>query len=209
MTNNTKKNKNKNIRHKSVLESLKDIGGSTNKSLKKDLLSGASNEFVNQLFGRAPKKYSGDIEPGSNVEMKDIYSGQYQENQKLKKQVHFERTLRQEEEKRNVEKSNELRVQLQALIQEVQALAQTTQGLAQETKVAAMQAPIEPGVYHLIFFEKLLEFLKSFRQQIEDASLWLNSTNKRAAKKNYWAKYKKHGSKFLLSADHYLTRSAG
>jgi hypothetical protein len=72
-----------------------------------------------------------------------------------------------------------------------------------------MQAPIEPGVYHLIFFEKLLEFIKSFRKNIGQAKVWLQSSNKRAQKKNYWASYKKHGGKFLLAADHYVSRSAG
>ena len=72
-----------------------------------------------------------------------------------------------------------------------------------------MQAPVEPGVYHVIFFEKLLEFVKSFRKKIEDAAVWLHATNSRAEKKNYWSRYKKHGGKFLLAADHYLTSSAG
>jgi len=54
-----------------------------------------------------------------------------------------------------------------------------------------------------------LEFMKSFRKKIEDAQIWLHASNKRAEKKNFWSTYKKHGSKFLLSPDHYLQRSAG
>ena len=115
-----------------------------------------------------------------------------------------------EEEKRRIEeKSNELKLQLNAIMQEMAVLSQSTQELAKETQIAAMQAPVEPGVYHLIFFEKLLEFIRSFRKKTEEAKIWLQASNNRAQKKNFWARYKKHGGKFLLSPDHYLTRSSG
>ena len=207
---NNKKSKKKQPRQVNVLESLKDLGSSTTKSVKKDVAKGVSQEFINQLFGkRYEKKYSGEIMPGEAVEMQEIYSGARQENLKLKNQLALERKLREEEKVRTEKKSNELRVQLHAIMQEVASLAKTTQGLGDEIKVATMQAPVEPGVYHVIFFEKLLEFVKSFRKKIEEAQVWLHASNKRAEKKNYWASYKKHGGKFLLSAEHYLSRSAG
>lgn len=211
MDNNQKNQKQKQSKRISILETLKeDVAGSAAKSLKKDLLRDTSEEFINQLLGRRiEKKYSGDIEPGQTVELEDVFSGREEEAKKLKKQLELEKWLREEEKIRTEKKANELRIQLQALMQEVAFLAETTQGLAEETKKAAVQAPVEPGVYHLIFFEKLLEFIKSFRKKIEEAKVWLVAANKRAQKKNYWARYKKHGSKFLLAADHYLTRSAG
>jgi hypothetical protein len=106
-------------------------------------------------------------------------------------------------------RSNELRLQLKAIMQEVVILAGNTQDLGKEVQLAAMQAPIEPGVYHIIFFEKLLEFIKSFRKKIEEASVWLHISNKRAQKKNFWGRYKQHGAKYLLSGEHYASRSAG
>lgn len=200
----------KTIKHSSVLENLKDVGGNTGKLLKKDLVQEASEEFINQLLGRKPeKKYSGDITPGESLEFEDVFSGRRERTMKLEKQLVLERKLREKEKVRSERKGNELRMQLQAIIEEVAALAQNTQELAEEIQVATMQAPIEPGVYHLIFFEKLLEFIKSFRKNIGQAKVWLHSSNKRAQKKNYWASYKKHGSKFLLAADHYVSRSAG
>ena len=196
----------KNIRHQNVLESLKDIGEDAAGTLKKDVLRG--QDLLDQILGSA-HSYSGEISAGESVEMSEVLTGQREENERLKKQVSNERKIREEEKILTEKKSNELRVQLQAIMKEVQSLADTTQGLADEVQVATLQAPVEPGIYHVIFFEKLLEFIKSFRAKVEDASVWLHATNKRAAKKNYWSKYKKHGGKFLLSADHYLSRSAG
>lgn len=208
---NTQKPKNlRDLRRKNVLESLKDIGGSGVQSVKKDLFEKTSQEFLDQLLGRTrEKKYSGEINPGESVELTEVFTGKLEENKKLKAQLSLERRLREEEKVLVEKKSNELRLQLHALMQEVFALAQTTQGLGEEVEIASMQAPVNPGVYHVMFFEKLLSFLKSFREKIEESSLWLHGSNKRAEKKNYWAMYKKKGSSFLLAPDHYLQRSAG
>ena len=198
------------ITQRNVLESLKDLGTGTAKTVKRDLLEASGEDFFRQLLGtKAEKKYTGEITPGEALELNEVYSGKRQENEKLRGQIELERRLREEEKSRIQEKGNELKLQLHALMQEVYELAKTTQGLGHEVEVASMQAPVNPGVYHVIFFEKLLEFMKSFRKKIEDAQIWLHASNKRAEKKNFWSIYKKHGSKFLLSPDHYLQRSAG
>lgn len=210
---NDKSNKQKAIkqaRKTNVVESLKGIGGSVGKSLKNDLLGPTSEQFFDQIFGpRQAKKYSGEINAGESIEMGDVFSGKDEENKKLRAQISLERTLAQEEKSLVEKKANELRVQLQALTQEVMQLANSTQNVSEELKVAAIHAPANPGIYHVIFFEKLLEFLKSFRKKIDSASVWLHAVNKRAEKKNYWSMYKKKGSSFLLAPDHYLQRSAG
>lgn len=195
------------VRHVNTLESLKDIGGSTLNSIKKDVVH--AETFMDQVFGPRSRNFSGEFSPGESIEIKDIFTGKHEETQKLKKQLAFERRIRQEESVRIEKRGNELRIQLHALREEIVILAQNTQELGEETQIAAMQAPVEPGIYHVLFFEKLLEFIKSFRKKIEEASVWLHATNKRAQKMNYWARYKKHGGKFLLSGEHYLTRSAG
>ncbi len=199
------------LRQANVLESLKDIGNSAGQSLQRDLFEGGSEDFLKQLFGELPKskKYSGEINPGESLNLSEVYAGTREENEKLRKQISYERQLSAEEKGLVERKSNDLKLQLHALTQEILNLAKTTQSLGEHVEVAAMQAPANPGIYHVVFFEKLLEFIQSFRRKIEDASLWLNASNKRAEKKNYWAMYKKKGSSFLLSPDHYLQRSAG
>ncbi len=204
-----KQQKAKILRQTNVIEQLKDIGGGATKALKTDLFEKTGEEFLSQLFGAREKKYSGDITPGETLEFSEVFSGKHEENKKLKGQLALERQLGQEEKSRIEKKSNELKLQLHAIMQEVLALAQTTQNIGQEVEIASIQAPVNPGIYHVIFFEKLLEFIKSFRRKMEDASVWLQASNEKALKKNYWGLYKKHGSKFLLSPDHYLQRSAG
>jgi len=198
------------IKSTNVLESLRSLGGGVSTSLKQDLLKPTMSEATRQLFGpRLNKNYSGEINPGESMEMGDVFSGKREAEEKLKNQLVVERKLREEEKSRIETKSNELKLQLHALMNEIAEVAKGTQELGEETMKASIQAPVEPGIYHVVFFEKLLEFLKSFRKKINSANVWLASANSRAQKKNYWAKYKKHGGKFLLSGEHYLTRSAG
>ena len=199
------------IRRTNVLESLKDIGSGVTSSLNTDLLGGISKDLLEQILNRksSNKKVSGDIHIGESLEFSDLLSGKHEENLKLRQQITFERRLTQEERVVSANKSNELKVQLQALIQEVQYLAKSTQNLGEEVEVAVMQAPAQPGIYHVVFFEKIIEFIRNFRKNIDSASTWLGASNKRAEKKNFWAMYKKKGSSFLLSGESYSQRSAG
>ncbi|MDP3994638.1 MAG: DUF5660 domain-containing protein [bacterium] len=194
-----------------VLEALRDIGSNTASTIKNDVISETSKSILEQMFGQVSKqnKYSAEITPGESLDFKDLYAGKHEENLKLRKQINLERNLANEEKARSTEKTDELRVQLQALMQELLTLAKSTQGLGEEVEIATMQAPAQPGIYHIIFFEKLLDFVKSFRKKIDSASVWLQSSNKRAEKKNYWAMFKKKGSSFLLSGESYSQRAAG
>jgi len=194
----------------SVLESLKDLGGGTADDLS-NLFKDTSKDFLSELIGlpKTKKKVSGELSQGESLEMSEAMSGQSEENKRLKAQITLERNMSADEKRLSEEKIGQLRVQLQALMSEIAKLATTTHGIAQEAEIAMIQAPANPGIYHIVFFEKLIEFMQSFRKKIEQSSIWLQSSNKRAQKKNYWSMYKKKGSSFLLSPDHYLQRSAG
>jgi len=183
---------------KNVLESLKDIG-----SIPQDFFKDMAG------FSSPTPKREGELNPGESMMMSEVISGKDEENKRLRSQIVLERNLSGEQNRLSEQKLGELRVNLQALITEVVKLQNATQNLAQETQVAIMQAPVEPGIYHINFFQKVLAFLVSFRKKIEEASVWLGASNSRAEKKNYWARYKKGKGSFLLSPDHYLQRSAG
>lgn len=195
---------------RNVIESLKDIGNDFG-AQGADLLKGTSEDFFRELMGmNLPQvKRSGEMVPGESLQMSEVMSGREKENKKLRAQISLERNLSSDEKRLSQEKMQELRVQLQSITVEIGKLAASTGNLATQTEIAMVEVPVNPGVYHVIFFEKVLKFLQSFRQKIDQASTWLTSTNKRAEKRNYWNMYKKKGSSFLLSPDHYLSRSAG
>ena len=102
------------LRQQNVLESLKDIGSSTTKTLKRDLLAESTQDIIRAVLGtRVEKKYSGEMVPGEALEIGEVFSGKREENEKLRGQIALERNLAQEEKRRVEEKGNELKLQLQ------------------------------------------------------------------------------------------------
>ncbi len=194
------------------LEALKDIGANTAKQMREEIAQ-FPQDFIDSLLGGTPtsQNHSGEIVPGEAMEMNEVISGKYEEQVVVKQQIAFERRLLDEEKSQTEKKTNELKIQLKMIQEELVAIAQNTQTLAKETEIAAYQQTVNPGVYHVIFFEKLLEFIKSFRKKINEANVWLASANKRAGKKakGWVANYNQHGAKYLLSGEHYNQRSAG
>lgn len=201
-------------RSKNLLESLRELGTSQRDGGNQDkgLLKENPEEFVRQLFGvdRPAVSASGEIQPGQSLDLEEVLAAEKKENKVLRQRLAQEQSLREQEKVLFEKKSQELKVELHALTEEVKTLAKTTQGLSSEVEIAASQAPANPGVYHVIFFEKLREFIESFRKKIENASIWLQSYNQRAKRKHtFWGQVSKAGSKRLLSPEDYLQRSAG
>ena len=208
---NQKAKKQNQIRTKNVLEAISDIGSSVaNTAL--DESKAISEEFFKQLLGQQKQqkeKRSADLTSGSTLEMNKVKSGEAEKNKKLQEQMFFERRLYQEEKRETDGKLQELRVRLQAISQEAIKLAQSTANLSQEVKIAIFQNPAEASEYQVKFYEDIIKLISEFRKKIDSAIVWMQGTNKRAEKKNYWSQYKKKGASFLLSPDHYSQRSAG
>lgn len=195
---------------RNIIESLKDVSDNFSEQ-GTDLLKNTSEDFLRELIGlnRVQTKRSGEMKVGEDLDMQSVLDGKEEENKKLRAQISLERNLSSDEKRLSQEKMQELRVQLQAITAEIAKLAQSTGNLATQTEVAMIEVPNNPGIYHITFFEKVLTFLQSFRQKIDQASVWLEHTNRRAEKKNYWSQYKKKGTSFLLSGESYSQRSAG
>ncbi len=206
---NQKSKTQKQVLNKNILESLNTIGSQVVETAKNETKA-ISDEFINQLLGRKQAvKRSGELTVGQTVEMNSLISGEAEKQKRLSEQLFFERRLINEEKQETSKKLGELRLRLQAIQTEAVKLVNSTQSLTEEVKTAVFTGNTQPSEYHIGFFENIIQMIVSFRKKIDSAITWLQGTNKRAEKKNYWAQYKKKGASFLLSPDHYLQRSAG
>lgn len=107
-------------------------------------------------------------------------------------------------------KEKQAQQQIKTLQEELTKLAQSVNNLRNEVKTAAIQTVVDPGTYHINFFEKLISFVKLLAKEAEDASTWVQMHNARGKKKShYWGQVKKSGSKFLLSQERYMATQAG
>ncbi|MCX6793745.1 MAG: DUF5660 domain-containing protein, partial [Candidatus Gottesmanbacteria bacterium] len=104
----------------------------------------------------------------------------------------------------------QIKQQLEAVRGELQALIKSVHMLNTEIHKAVVETPVNPGVYHVNFYEKLRSVLAMLREQIDDSRTWLALSAQRKQKKlGYWGMFKKHGTTFGLSNERSLATSAG
>ncbi len=200
----------KTLRQANILETLKEFGGGTSKTFANDLVKETGSEFMRQLLGLAPRrKFSGELERGQRLEPSKVLTGEYQEQEKARKQMRMEKRILEEQKIEIEKKNNQLRLQLHAITQELQKVVASTPKLTRQVEIASLTATNNPGIYHVLFLEKMLEFLRSYRKNIESASAWLTAANKKANKRNFWNQYKVQKGSALLNPETYSQRSAG
>ena len=137
-------------------------------------------------------------------------------------EAHYRKSLFHQKEKvereiKNVYDSRErnLRADVQALKEEIGQVIKASQKLHHQAEIAVSQEVVNPGIYHINFFSKikfLIQKVIQSKKNIEESVEWLQAQNQRGKKKGkFWSTFtsNKGGSKFLLSSEHYLTRSAG
>ena len=201
----------KQVEVKNFFESINSIGSQTTNTIKNEAAA-ISEDFFRQLLNQqkvSEVKRSGELTNGTLSSMKEMRSGESEKLRKLNEQLNNERRLHQEEAQESSRKLQELRIRLHAIQQEATKMVNSTVSLSAEIKNAVLTGSVDPSEYHVNFLEDIIKVMVGFRKKIDTATAWLSSTNKRAQKKNYWSTYKKKGSSFLLSPDHYLQRSAG
>jgi len=187
------------------LETLRNLGEGIVDSTVNDVIKGLPQEAVNQIMG----KKSGELKAGEELDFKKLTSEKKTENlptsfsQDFLDIHHQERIIwKQEEEKVNF--------QITATLEEIKKLSTATKNLAKEAKVASEQAPVNPGEYHISFFDKLRQTLILIRKRIENSTTWLEAFNQRTKKRNfYWAQVRKVGTKFMLSQERYMATQVG
>lgn len=196
------------LQNKRILEQLNEIGSEVASTAINETKK-IGQEALNQLLGQNSEKKSGNIEPGQSVNVSEALLAKTEQNQLLTNQLQTERRIFAEVKEESAQKLNKLRVRLHALMSEASKIAQSAGNLSEQTKVATQELPVNPGEYHIAFIQNLIEYIQTFRKKIDSAVNWLAESNKRSQKMGYWAKYKKHGASFLLSGEHYVSRSAG
>jgi len=206
MTSNQKRDKKKLANSNNFLEALRDLGGGIADSTIHELGEGVAKSAVDQLTGR-PR--SGVLKPDQTLRIEEIA----QEERRERKAFDFQREfldLGREEKLIWSRAEQETKLQIAAILEELKKLASSTMQLGKEVEIAAKQVPVEPGIYHVSFFERLRQAIILFKKRIDESATWLAAFNRRAKRRSYyWAQVKKSGTKFMLSPDRYMATQAG
>ena len=121
------------------------------------------------------------------------------------KQVFDLTTHRETHEKQ--EKIKELQSLLVEIRREVQSIKAQSEGLtaeAEQVERAALQSlPDRVGIYHVRYFEIILEYLKNIKTKVGEAKTWLMAMNSKKTKRGsaFAKQSKKQGTQFSLSQE--------
>lgn len=109
------------------------------------------------------------------------------------------------ERKKVKEEIRKVREELYLAIKEMEKLGVQVR----EVQRAVYEEVVDPGVYHLGFFEKLKTILKVLRQNIHDSKNWLEMVFAKKRRRKYWNQAKTGGSMFTMSHERRMATQAG
>lgn len=198
---NQKKRPNPYIVGDNVLETVRGIGTNIGKTVASDVVSQVAHDALQDIInGRSnPTPRESPLSPNESIQF-----GKPQEQARPAfSRPDVMHPLLQKD-------IAETKQKLESIRQELHALSKSMHGLSQDIQTAVMEIPVEPGVYHLNFFEQLKIMLKMIRERVDDSRSWLAAWKGNAKKKRgYWGMYKKHGTTFGLSNERSLATQAG
>lgn len=183
--------------HASFIEALKSIGSQTASSLGGDVVGGVAKDFVHDLTG-------------SRIPRRDQENSQDIESRIRQEALALQRHREVNETKIFDRKEEEVKAKIAAIKEQLKLLIKELAGMDKELEKAIEEETVNPGTYHLNFFEKLRTFLLDLRKKVADSANWLEVSNQRkASQQGYWGNVKRSGTKYLLSQERTLATQAG
>lgn len=197
---NQKKRPNPYVVGDNVLETVRGIGATVGTTVKRDVVTQIAEDALQDIVGGRASTHqpTEQLQPNETVQLK----GNTEEKPIHRKQESIQSLIQKD--------VVETKQKLEAIRQELHTLSKSIQGLSQDIQTAVMEMPVEPGIYHINFFEQLKIMLMSIRERVDDSRSWLSAWKTNAKKKRgYWGMYKKHGTSFGLSNERTLATQAG
>ncbi len=209
------------------IEAVRDIGASVVNSIKEDVAKGIIGDVLEQtlrwdkmlgtnIAEREKGETSGDLIQGQEISLNKKTADQKAEKpHEVKKPrieagwdytgeiIHSEKRISQTE-------NRELNTKVSEIIIELKKLAKSSKELEITFReITVEQKPVNPGKYHLNFFEWMLSTIRSARMKIEDSRSWASLFASKKAKKEYWSLFKRHGTSFGLSGERIVATQTG
>lgn len=160
-------------------------------------------EDLPQAFG-----FSGILRPNEALSMADLEAAE--KRGERRGEARWSNRLEQERMV-YLRSENDKAAQIQSILAEIAQLTKSMSELGHEVEVAAIQAPVNPGVYHRNFFAQLRSFILDLKKRVVESRHWLATANARASKQKgfFWTQAQKSGTKFLLSQERYMVTTTG
>lgn len=192
------------------IEALRSIPSKITGSFLDDLVKPATtNDLWEQLLGVEPKpsiKTKGDLSEGEDLDLTALEK----EVEKAAPAIDYFREVVKGDQAIVAENGMVLEHRINEIIIELKKLSQSSTELQIAFKqVSVEKAPVNPGKYHLNFFEWVLTVIKSARLKVDESKSWLTLFASKKGKRSYWSMFKKHGTTFGLSHERVVATQTG
>ncbi|HKZ34580.1 MAG TPA: DUF5660 family protein [Patescibacteria group bacterium] len=203
-----KQKKQQNFQSDNFFEAFRDLGNQAVKT-GRDAAAGIAGDMARQVLpGSGIGSMSGELKPNQPLSFEQEFQRR-EEEARRKEFAHLEYARRQEMLVFS-RKQEEIKTQIEAIQEELKKLVGEAVGLAQEVEMAVEQSIVDPGVYHLNFFDKLRQTLILLRKKVADSHTWMHTVNSRSKQRSFfWAQVGQSGTKFMLSQERYMSTQAG
>lgn len=190
------------------IEALRDLGSDLKKTAKDQAVDGMISDLWKQMLGENTKgeqPSKGDLKQGEFITLGKKNS---QEQEKAERKpaimpgIDYQREILYGEQMTSRREHQETQAKMQEIIIELQRLTKSSQELEIEFKdVTVNEMPVNPGKYHLNFFEWMLSVVRNARMKVENSASWLSVFSSKKARKDYWSMAKSHGTSFTLNGE--------
>lgn len=191
------------------IEALTSLASGVADSFQKDLARDGLKETVREIT-----TIEMDLKEGEEMVLSSHsdHSQEKQEKPEPHKEaaIEYHREVKYTSERASSSVNNEIDAKLEQILMELDKLIDSSSELERRFEVLSVQdKPVEPGRYHLNFFEWILSVISSTREQIEDSSAWLSAAQSKKSKRSYWSMFKKHGTSFGMSNERMVSTQTG
>lgn len=146
-----------------------------------------------------------ELRPGNDFSVSEAFRAEEakkQEKEQRFREIMMAKQHEDEDRQRFLNKQKEVEKQIELLRDAILKIAKSTQNFSSEVEKAAFEAPVNPGKYHLGFFETLKNSLELIKKRLDDSASWMQEFNKRKDRVPFfWAQFKKSGTKYMLSSE--------
>lgn len=187
------------------IEAIKDVPGEIKKSLVDETVSGLWTQLLGIEDPQKKSAKSGDLRPGEELQLQ-----KREKTQRIEPAIDYARELIQAEKFIASKNKNEIKGQVQEILIELRKISKSSKELEVEFKDVAFESmPVNPGKFHLNFFEWVLSQIRRARMRIEDSAHWAKTIKGKKSQKQYWNLFKKHGTSFGLSGERVVATQTG
>lgn len=195
-------------------EALMGIGKGMAKSFRNDVANDSMYDAWDQFLGNSPHAESGELQAGEEIDFDSLKKGKNKEGKEAaphaEPAINYHREVVEAGRTRRGEDTREIEVKIQEILIEIKKLAGSSSELQEKVEVIAVEQMAEkPGVYHLNFFEQILQWIRDARMNVEDSLAWFHALRSKKAAKQYGVMAKKGGTSFTLSNERVVATQTG